>query len=104
MAVQQMINEILVFSAKLKSAVSDNQWDEATLIFQQRDTIIHQLLDSTNELSEQDTSQLREMIVGLQENDQVLIDSMRLQKNKLLNDVIDASLGQKAVNAYSKNI
>lgn len=99
-----MINEILVFSTKLKSAISDNQWDEATLIFQQRDTVIHQLLDSTNELSEREADQLREMIIDLQENDQILIDSMTLQKNKLLNDVADASLGQRAVNAYSKNI
>jgi len=100
----QNIKKIYTLSEQFRSAISDDDWALATEIFQQRDMLIHQLLDNISDLDDQASAETREMIIRLQQSDQLLIDKVTLLRDKLLSDVRDASVGQKATEAYAKNI
>lgn len=104
MTIQQQINEVLKYSHELKNAIACDEWARATDIFQQRDRIIHELLENTSQLNEQDSAVLRGMISDLQKHDKVLIDKVTKGRDQLVNDVVDAAAGQRAVEAYSENI
>ena len=104
MDIEHKVCEILALSEQLQRAISDAEWDTATSVFQQRDIIIRNIFDNTSPQSESETASLRDMILSLQKSDQILIDKMTKDKDKLLADMIDASAGQKATAAYAKNV
>lgn len=104
MTIKQKINKVLKYSEELNNAIACDEWARAADVFQQRDGIIHELLDNTLQINEQDSVALRGMISELQKHDQVLIDKVTKGRDKLVDDVVDAAAGQRAVEAYSKNI
>lgn len=104
MDIKQQSREIYLLTDDISKAISEDDWAKATEIFQRRDEKIHQIFTNTEKLDDIDSQIVRDMILKLQNNDQITIEQLVLQRDKLLSDVLDASNSQKALKAYANNI